>query len=74
VFISQRSKRLTEEGIYYWFHTLKTQATKCQWELIQHLTFHRLRQDFTYRARESGWSPEEVANYLGLVTTLPIFL
>lgn len=74
VFISQRSKRLTEEGIYYWFHTLKTQATKGQWELIQHLTFHSLRQDFTYRVREAGWSPEEVANYLGLVTTLPILL
>ena len=34
VFISQRSERLTEEGIYYWFRGLKAQATKNQWELI----------------------------------------
>jgi site-specific recombinase XerD len=75
VFISQRSERLTEEGIYYWFRTLKDQATKGQWELIQHLTFHDLRQDFAHRAREAGWSAEAVAHYLGLVTnkgTLPI--
>jgi site-specific recombinase XerD len=73
VFTSQRSERLTEEGIYYWFRTLKDQATQSQWKMIQHLTFHDLRQDFTCRARQAGWQPEKVANYLGLATILPIF-
>ena len=65
VFISQRSARLTEQGIYYWFRTFKAQATKDQAELVQDLTFHDLRHDFGERAREAGWSPEEVAYYLG---------
>ncbi len=76
VFMSQRNERLTEEGIYYWFRTLKAQATQDQCGVIQDLTFNDLRYDFTYRAREAGWSLEEVAYYLGLVTkkgTLPIF-
>ena len=68
VFASQRSERLTEEGIYYWFRMLKTQATEGQWEVIQDLTFHDLRYDFAHRAREAGWSLEEVAYYLGHVT------
>jgi site-specific recombinase XerD len=76
VFMSQRSERLTEEGIHYWFRTLKAQATTDQWAAIEELTFHDLRYDFAYRAREAGWSLEEVARYLGLVTkkgTLPTF-
>ena len=76
VFISQRSERLTEEAIHYWFRTLKAQATKSQWEVIQDLTFHDLRYDFAYRAREAGWSLEKVAHYLGLSTrqgALPTF-
>lgn len=68
VFTSQRSERLTEEGIHHWFRTLKAGATKDQWELIQDLTFHDLRHDFAHRAREAGWSLEEVAYYLGHVT------
>jgi len=68
VFPSQRSERLTEEGIHHWFRTLKAGATKGQWELIQDLTFHDLRHDFAHRAREAGWSLEEVAYYLGHVT------
>ena len=76
VFMSQRSERLTEEGIHYWFRTLKAQATKGQGESIQDLTFHDLRHDFALRAREAGWSLEEVARYLGLITkkgALPTF-
>src|SRR5258708_8057126 len=76
VFMSQRSERLTEEGIHYWFRTLNAQATPPQWAVIEDLTFHDLRYDFAYRAREAGWSLEEVARYLGLVTkkgTLPTF-
>ncbi len=68
VFTSRRSSRLTEEGIYYWFRTLKDQATKGQRELIQDLTFHDLRHDFAHRAREAGWSLEKVTYYLGYVT------
>ncbi len=68
VFTSQRSERLTEEGIHYWFRTLKANATKDQWTYIADLTFHDLRHDFAHRAREAGWSLEEVAYYLGHVT------
>ncbi len=68
VFTSQRSDRLTEEGIHYWFRSLKARATRRQWELIHDLTFHDLRHDFAHRAREASWSLEEVAYYLGHVT------
>jgi integrase len=68
VFPSQRSARLTEEGIHHWFRALKARATKDQWEYIADLTFHDLRHDFAHRAREAGWSLEEVAYYLGHVT------
>src|SRR6266550_1862071 len=68
VFTSQRSDRLTEEGIHYWFRMLKARATKDQWAYIHDLTFHDLRHDFAHRAREAGWSLEEVAYYLGHVT------
>ena len=68
VFFSQRSERLTEQGIYYWFRTLKAQASKGQWEVIEEVSFHDLRYDFAVRAREAGWSPQEVAYYFGDVT------
>ena len=68
VFTSQRSQRLSEDGIHYWFRTLKQQANKEEWELIGSLTFHDLRHDFAHRAREAGWTLEEVAYYLGHVT------
>lgn len=68
VFLSQRSERLTEEGIHHWFRTLKAHSTKDQWEHIADLTFHDLRHDFAHRARQARWSLEEVAYYLGHVT------
>lgn len=68
VFTSQRSPRLTEDGIHHWFRTLKRQANKEEWELIADLSFHDLRHDFAHRAREAGWTLEEVAYYLGHVT------
>ncbi len=68
VFTSQREERLSEAGIHHWFRTLKARATKGQWELIQDVTFHDLRHDFAHRAREAGWSLEEVAYYLGHIT------
>jgi site-specific recombinase XerD len=68
VFTSQRSARLTEDGIHHWFRTLKRQANHEEWELICDLSFHDLRHDFAHRAREAGWTLEEVAYYLGHVT------
>ncbi|HZU70781.1 MAG TPA: tyrosine-type recombinase/integrase [Ktedonobacteraceae bacterium] len=68
VFTSQRSPRLSEDGIHHWFRTLKRQANKEEWELIADLSFHDLRHDFAHRAREAGWTLEEVAYYLGHVT------
>lgn len=68
VFTSQRAARLTEAGIHHWFRTIKAQATKAEWELIEDVTFHDLRHDFAHRAREAGWSLEELAFYLGHVT------
>src|SRR5207248_1327867 len=68
VFTSQRSERLTEEGIYYWFRTLKAQGSRDQRAVIENLSFHDLRHDFAQRARAAGWLPEEVAYYLGQVT------
>ncbi|MFT3657294.1 MULTISPECIES: tyrosine-type recombinase/integrase [Bacillus] len=68
VFTSQRGNRLTEHGIEHWFRTLKSKATKDEWELIQDITFHDLRHDFAHRARENGWTLEEVAYYLGHIT------
>jgi len=65
VLLSQRSERLTEEAIHYWFRKLKTRATKSQGELIEDLTFLDLRHDFAHRVREAGWSLAEVATYLG---------
>jgi len=68
VFTSQRSSHLTEDGIHTWFRTLKRQANHDEWDLIADLSFHDLRHGFAHRAREAGWSLEEVAYYLGHVT------
>ena len=68
VFTSQRSERLTEEGIYYWFRTLKAQGSRDQRAVIEDLSFNDLRHDFAQRARVARWLPEEVAYYLGQVT------
>ncbi len=68
VFTSQREERLSEAGIHHWFRTLKAQASRDQWPLIAAITFHDLRHDFAHRARDAGWSLEEVAYYLGHVT------
>lgn len=68
VFTSQRSSHFTEDGIHHWFRTLKRQANKEEWELIHMLSFHDLRHDFAHRAREAGWTLEEIAYYLGHVT------
>jgi integrase len=59
---------LTEAGIHYWLRKLKAQATKAEWDLIHDVTFHDSRHDFAHRAREAGWTLEEIAYYLGHIT------
>jgi integrase len=54
--------------VHQWFRTLKQQATKSEWDLIGDVTFHDLRHDFAHRAREAGWTLEEIAYYLGYIT------
>jgi site-specific recombinase XerD len=68
VFTSQRGERLTEAGIHHWFRALRARATKAEWDLIHTISFHDLRHDFAHRAREAGWSLEEIAYYLGHIT------
>jgi len=68
VFTSQRSARLTEAGIAHWWRQLRATATKAECELVDDVTIHDLRHDFAHRAREAGWSLEEVAYYLGHIT------
>jgi hypothetical protein len=48
----------------------KQQATKKEWDVIADIIFHDLRHDFAHRAREAGWTLEEVAYYLGHLTKL----
>jgi integrase len=38
--------------------------------LIADLSFHDLRHDFAHRARDAGWTLEEIAYYLGHVTMI----
>src|SRR5947209_2186591 len=68
VFTSQRSVHFTEDGIHHWFRTLKRQANHEEWKLIADLSFHDLRHDFAHRARDAGWTLEEIAYYLGHAT------
>lgn len=68
VFTSQRSARLTEAGIHHWFRALKAQARKSEWDLIADISYHDLRHDFAHRARDAGWTLEELAFYLGHIT------
>ncbi len=79
VFTSQRAKkafargeldgwRWSEDGIHVWWQGLKERARRAEAELIGDITFHDLRHDFAHRAREAGWSLEEVAYYLGHIT------
>jgi len=69
VFVSQRSPRLTDAGLHHWFRALKQRAAAEDRRLIADISFHDLRHDFAYRALEAGWSLEELAYYLGQITT-----
>ena len=69
VFVSQRSPRLTDAGLHHWFRALKQRAAPDDGRLIADINFHDLRHDFAHRALEAGWSLEELAYYLGQITT-----
>ncbi len=68
VFTSQRGERLTEAGIHHWFRHIKSLARRDEWLYVADLSYHDLRHDFAHRAREAGWTLEEVAFYLGHIT------
>lgn len=68
-FTSQRCDRLSEAGIHHWFRQLKIHAKQTEWPHIQTVTFHDLRHDWAHRARAAGWNLEEIAYYLGHVTS-----
>jgi site-specific recombinase XerD len=60
-----RPDHLSERGIEHLWTQLKRQGSYEEWQLIADVTFHDLRHDFAHRARQSGWSLEEIAVYLG---------
>ena len=74
IFTSQRSAWLRQQnrpdhlsvrGIEYMWAKLKQRARMDEYELIHDIRFHDLRHDFAHRAREAGWTLEEIAVYLG---------
>jgi integrase len=60
-----RSDYLSERGIEHLWMQLKQKGTHEEWQLIADVTFHDLRHDFAHRARQAGWSLEEIAIYAG---------
>jgi len=60
-----RPDHLSERGIEHLWAQFKRQGTYEEWKLIADVTFHDLRHDFAHRARQSGWSLEEIAVYAG---------
>ena len=67
--MSQRSPRLTDAGLHHWFRALKQRAATEDGRLIADISFHDLRHGFAHCALEAGWSLEELAYYLGQITT-----
>lgn len=60
-----RPDHLSERGIEHLWAQFKRQGSHEEWELIADVTFHDLRHDFAHRARQAGWSLEEIAVYAG---------
>jgi integrase len=69
VFVSQRGPRLTDAGLHHWSRGLKRRAATNDWPLVADISFHDLRHDFAHRALDAGWTLEELAYYLGQITT-----
>lgn len=60
-----RPDHLSERGIEHLWTVLKAGATAAEWELVKSIRFHDLRHDWAHRARQLGWSLEEIAVYAG---------
>ncbi len=60
-----RPDHLSARGIEHLWVQFKHQGTYEEWKLIAEIPFHDLRHDFAHRARQSGWSLEEIAVYVG---------
>ncbi len=60
-----RPDHLSERGIEHLWTALKAHATVAEWEFVQTIRFHDLRHDWAHRARQSGWTLEEIAVYAG---------
>jgi site-specific recombinase XerD len=60
-----RPDHLSERGVEHLWAQFKRQGTYEEWQLISDIPFHDLRHDFVHRARQSGWSLEEIAVYAG---------
>ena len=60
-----RPDHLSERGVEHLWAQFKRQGTYEEWQLISDIPFHDLRHDFAHRARQSGWSLEEIAVYAG---------
>ncbi len=60
-----RPDHLSERGIEHLWSALKASATAAEWELVKSVRFHDLRHDWAHRARQSGWTLEEIAVYAG---------
>ena len=61
----ERPDHLSERGIEHLWAQFKRQGSYEEWQLIVGVAFHDLRHDFAHRARQSGWSLEEIAVYAG---------
>jgi site-specific recombinase XerD len=61
----ERPDHLSERGIEHLWAQFKRQGSYEEWQLIADVTFHDLRHDFAHRARQAGWSLEEIAVYAG---------
>ena len=56
---------LSARGVDHLWTKMKANAPFRFHELIADITMHDLRHDFAHRARQSGWTLEEIAVYLG---------
>lgn len=60
-----RPDHLSPRGIEHLWTKLKRQSPAAEYTLIHDVRFHDLRHDWAHRARQAGWTLEEIAVYLG---------
>jgi len=65
----ERNRRMAVDGGWHppMVAATPSESAPCA-RFINDIDFHDLRHDFAHRARECGWSLEEVAYYLGHIT------